>query len=116
MPVLTLFFFLVLISAAQTEQEQQAQDNGHFDVVSVAVQKQEQQDEQQKDIAGINLVQFQALQKTGQPRGFPVRTARRPGWSGRRLVGGMRASIYNAMPVEGVKKLVDFMREFEKNA
>ena len=91
MPVLTLFFFLALISAAQTEQEQQAQDNGHFDVVSVAVQKQEQQDEQQKDIAGINLVQFQALQKTGQPRGFPVRTARRPGWSGRRLVGGMRS-------------------------
>jgi phosphoserine aminotransferase len=25
----------------------------------------------------------------------------------------MRASIYNAMPVEGVKKLVDFMKEFE---
>lgn len=35
---------------------------------------------------------------------------------GHRSVGGMRASIYNAMPVEGVKKLVDFMREFEKNA
>ena len=35
---------------------------------------------------------------------------------GHRTVGGMRASIYNAMPVEGVKKLVDFMREFEKNA
>jgi phosphoserine aminotransferase len=25
----------------------------------------------------------------------------------------MRASIYNAMPIEGVKKLVDFMKEFE---
>ena len=35
---------------------------------------------------------------------------------GHRTVGGMRASIYNAMPVEGVKKLVEFMREFEKNA
>ena len=35
---------------------------------------------------------------------------------GHRSVGGMRASIHNAMPVEGVKKLVDFMREFEKNA
>ena len=35
---------------------------------------------------------------------------------GHRSVGGMRASIYNAMPVEGVKKLVDFMREFEKDA
>lgn len=34
---------------------------------------------------------------------------------GHRLVGGMRASIYNAMPVEGVKKLIAFMEEFEQN-
>ncbi len=33
---------------------------------------------------------------------------------GHRTVGGMRASIYNAMPLEGVEKLVEFMREFEK--
>ena len=33
---------------------------------------------------------------------------------GHRTVGGMRASIYNAMPVEGVEKLVDFMADFEK--
>src|SRR5690554_1391438 len=33
---------------------------------------------------------------------------------GHRSVGGMRASIYNAMPLEGVKKLVDFMKAFEK--
>ena len=33
---------------------------------------------------------------------------------GHRSVGGMRASIYNAMPVEGVEKLVEFMAEFEK--
>ena len=33
---------------------------------------------------------------------------------GHRSVGGMRASIYNAMPVEGVKKLVEFMAKFEK--
>jgi phosphoserine aminotransferase len=33
---------------------------------------------------------------------------------GHRAVGGMRASIYNAMPVEGVKSLVEFMRDFEK--
>jgi phosphoserine aminotransferase len=33
---------------------------------------------------------------------------------GHRLVGGMRASIYNAMPVEGVRALVEFMREFER--
>jgi len=35
---------------------------------------------------------------------------------GHRSVGGMRASIYNAMPIEGVEKLVSFMKEFaEKN-
>ncbi|MCR5503417.1 MAG: 3-phosphoserine/phosphohydroxythreonine transaminase [Lachnospiraceae bacterium] len=32
---------------------------------------------------------------------------------GHRSVGGMRASIYNAMPIEGVKKLVEFMEKFE---
>ena len=34
---------------------------------------------------------------------------------GHRSVGGMRASIYNAMPIEGVEKLVEFMKEFEAN-
>ena len=34
---------------------------------------------------------------------------------GHRTVGGMRASIYNAMPVDGVKALIKFMEEFEKN-
>jgi phosphoserine aminotransferase len=34
---------------------------------------------------------------------------------GHRSVGGMRASIYNAMPEEGVTKLVEFMKTFEKN-
>ena len=33
---------------------------------------------------------------------------------GHRSVGGMRASIYNAMSVEGVKILIDFMKEFER--
>lgn len=33
---------------------------------------------------------------------------------GHRSVGGMRASIYNAMPIEGVQKLVDFMKKFEE--
>jgi phosphoserine transaminase len=33
---------------------------------------------------------------------------------GHRSVGGMRASIYNAMPKEGVEKLVEFMKKFEK--
>ena len=32
---------------------------------------------------------------------------------GHRLVGGMRASIYNAMPIDGVKKLIEFMKKFE---
>ncbi len=34
---------------------------------------------------------------------------------GHRSVGGMRASIYNAMPEDGVKALIDFMAEFERN-
>jgi phosphoserine aminotransferase len=33
---------------------------------------------------------------------------------GHRSVGGMRASIYNAMPIEGVQTLVDYLQEFEK--
>jgi phosphoserine aminotransferase len=33
---------------------------------------------------------------------------------GHRSVGGMRASIYNAMPIEGVRLLVEYMREFER--
>jgi phosphoserine aminotransferase len=36
------------------------------------------------------------------------------GLKGHRLVGGMRASIYNAFPEEGVNALVQFMREFER--
>ncbi len=35
--------------------------------------------------------------------------------NGHRSIGGMRASIYNAMPEEGVDKLIAFMQEFEKN-
>ncbi len=34
--------------------------------------------------------------------------------AGHRAVGGLRASLYNAMPAEGVRALVDFMREFER--
>jgi phosphoserine aminotransferase len=36
------------------------------------------------------------------------------GLKGHRSVGGMRASIYNAFPEDGVDALVDFMREFER--
>jgi len=35
---------------------------------------------------------------------------------GHRMVGGMRASIYNAMPLEGIEALVAFMKSFEKGA
>ena len=34
--------------------------------------------------------------------------------AGHRSVGGMRASLYNAMPMEGVMKLIAFMNEFER--
>ena len=34
--------------------------------------------------------------------------------NGHRSIGGMRASIYNAMPIEGVEKLIDFMKKFEE--
>jgi phosphoserine aminotransferase len=37
------------------------------------------------------------------------------GLKGHRLVGGIRASIYNAMPIEGVQALVDYMKDFEKS-
>ena len=32
---------------------------------------------------------------------------------GHKVLGGMRASIYNAMPIEGVKALIEFMKKFE---
>jgi phosphoserine aminotransferase len=38
------------------------------------------------------------------------------GLKGHRSVGGMRASIYNAFPEDGVDALVAFMREFERKA
>lgn len=38
------------------------------------------------------------------------------GLKGHRSVGGIRASVYNAFPLEGVRKLVTFMKEFERNA
>lgn len=46
-----------------------------------------------------------------------VQEAKKAGFDnlkGHRSVGGMRASIYNAMPYEGVEALVDFMKQFEK--
>ncbi len=37
------------------------------------------------------------------------------GLKGHRSVGGMRASIYNAMPLEGVRELSEFLKEFQAN-
>ena len=37
------------------------------------------------------------------------------GLKGHRLVGGIRASVYNAMPIEGIQALVDYMKDFEKS-
>ncbi|MSQ81285.1 MAG: 3-phosphoserine/phosphohydroxythreonine transaminase, partial [Candidatus Methylopumilus sp.] len=34
---------------------------------------------------------------------------------GHRLAGGIRASIYNAMPIEGIQALLDYMKDFEKS-
>ena len=34
---------------------------------------------------------------------------------GHKSVGGMRASIYNAMPLEGVLSLIDYLKDFEKS-
>lgn len=47
----------------------------------------------------------QFLQKSKE-RGFVT-------LKGHRSVGGMRASVYNAMPTQGVQELVDYMKEFE---
>lgn len=41
-----------------------------------------------------------------------AKAANLPGLKGHRLVGGMRASLYNAMPEDGVIALIDFMKEF----
>ena len=38
------------------------------------------------------------------------------GLKGHRSVGGVRASLYNAMPLKGVEALVDFMKKFEKKS
>ena len=40
--------------------------------------------------------------------------ARLQGLKGHRIIGGMRASLYNAMPLEGVERLIGFMRDFER--
>ena len=60
-----------------------------------------------KTLAQGQLICPEQEKRTG-PRGVPQ--------NGRFCgQGGMRASIYNAMPTEGVEKLCDFIRAFDKN-
>ncbi|HEY8355540.1 MAG TPA: 3-phosphoserine/phosphohydroxythreonine transaminase [Methylophilaceae bacterium] len=56
------------------------------------------------------------IRRPGLDEAFLQQAARRGllQLKGHKLVGGMRASIYNAMPLEGVEALVQFMREFEQ--
>ena len=57
------------------------------------------------------------LRDASARRGVPEEAAKQRGLiqlKGHRSVGGMRASIYNAMPLEGVQALVEFMRDFER--
>jgi phosphoserine aminotransferase len=56
------------------------------------------------------------LKKPGLDERFlsDASTAGLTGLKGHRVVGGMRASLYNAMPLAGVSKLCEFMREFER--
>ena len=68
------------------------------------------QDMTQREIAvseGLSTATVSRLIKEAKEAGFV-------NLKGHRTVGGMRASIYNAMPVEGVKKLVEFMAKFEE--
>ena len=55
----------------------------------------------------VNKEHEEPFKKLGLSRGFVD-------FTGHRSVGGFRASIYNAFPVEGVQALVAFMKEFEK--
>ena len=64
-----------------------------------------------------SLMNIPFLTKSDELNQLFVKEAEKEGLvtlKGHRSVGGMRASIYNAMPVEGVKALVEFMREFER--
>jgi len=61
-------------------------------------------------------VTFRAASETLENEFIAGATARGlDGLRGHRLVGGMRASLYNAFPIEGVHALVAFMKEFERD-
>ncbi|NCU16891.1 3-phosphoserine/phosphohydroxythreonine transaminase [Pallidibacillus pasinlerensis] len=63
-----------------------------------------------------SLMNIPFLTKSDELNELFVKEAQKEGLvtlKGHRSVGGMRASIYNSMPIEGVKALVQFMKEFE---
>ena len=65
----------------------------------------------------IMNVPFQlADERLDEPFLLQAKDAGLMGLKGHRFVGGMRASFYNAMPLEGVNALIDFMDEFQRNA
>ena len=59
-----------------------------------------------KEMGGLEAMKAHNEKKEATEAGFV-------NLKGHRTVGGMRASIYNAMPIEGVEKLVEFMKKFE---
>jgi hypothetical protein len=65
------------------------------------------------DFGRIMLQRYQIVpNEAGDPAS--LRAAGLDGLKGHRAVGGMRASIYNAMPIEGVRALVEYMKAFEQ--
>ena len=62
----------------------------------------------------MNVPFFLRDERLNEPFLEQAREAGLVALKGHRVVGGMRASIYNAMPLEGVQALVQFMREFER--
>lgn len=65
-----------------------------------------------KDRSRMNVTFTLADAALDKPFLEGAKAAGMPGLKGHRSVGGMRASIYNAMPEEGVQALVDYMKEF----
>ena len=66
-----------------------------------------------KAVVGVGFVLIDEPVTTDPAGRFEAAAQGLVNLKGHRIVGGMRASIYNAMPMEGVKKLVDFMKQFE---
>lgn len=66
------------------------------------------------DSRSLMNVVFRCVDESFEPELVARATARGlDGLKGHRTVGGMRASLYNAFPIEGVRALVDFLRELE---